>query len=94
MVAVSSGRYGIGGGEVGPVPAIEIGAYPAPARNLIAGFRGVERRRSVRNRVIKSATFEGRTPDALVTDELIAFHREMAAGGVGMTTIVAQKFST
>ncbi len=42
---------------------------------------------TLRNRVIKAATFEGRTPDALVTDELIAFHREMAAGGVGMTTV-------
>ncbi|WP_280312181.1 NADH:flavin oxidoreductase [Nocardia abscessus] len=42
---------------------------------------------TLRNRVIKAATFEGRTPDALVTDELIEFHREVAAGGVGMTTV-------
>lgn len=42
---------------------------------------------TVRNRVIKAATFEGRTPEALVTDELIEFHREVAAGGVGMTTV-------
>ncbi|MFD0360290.1 NADH:flavin oxidoreductase [Nocardia sp. GCM10030253] len=42
---------------------------------------------TLRNRVIKAATFEGRTPDALVTDELIQFHRETAAGGVGMTTV-------
>jgi 2,4-dienoyl-CoA reductase-like NADH-dependent reductase (Old Yellow Enzyme family) len=42
---------------------------------------------TLRNKVIKAATFEGRTPDALVTDELIAFHREVAAGGVGMTTV-------
>jgi 2,4-dienoyl-CoA reductase-like NADH-dependent reductase (Old Yellow Enzyme family) len=42
---------------------------------------------TLRNRIIKAATFEGRTPDALVTDELIAFHRELAAGGVGMTTV-------
>ncbi|WP_336080955.1 NADH:flavin oxidoreductase [Nocardia sp. SSK8] len=42
---------------------------------------------TLRNRVIKAATFEGRTPDALVTEELIAFHREVAAGGVGMTTV-------
>ncbi|MGF6886816.1 2,4-dienoyl-CoA reductase-like NADH-dependent reductase (Old Yellow Enzyme family) [Nocardia sp. GAS34] len=42
---------------------------------------------TLRNRVIKAATFEGRTPDALVTDDLIAFHREVAAGGVGMTTV-------
>jgi len=42
---------------------------------------------TLRNRIIKSATFEGRTPDALVTDDLIEFHREVAAGGVGMTTV-------
>ncbi|MBB5917563.1 2,4-dienoyl-CoA reductase-like NADH-dependent reductase (Old Yellow Enzyme family) [Nocardia transvalensis] len=42
---------------------------------------------TLRNRVIKAATFEGRTPDALVTDDLIEFHREIAAGGVGMTTV-------
>jgi 2,4-dienoyl-CoA reductase-like NADH-dependent reductase (Old Yellow Enzyme family) len=41
----------------------------------------------LRNRIIKAATFEGRTPDALVTDELIDFHRQPARGGVGMTTV-------
>ena len=41
----------------------------------------------LRNRIIKAATFEGRTPGALVTDDLIAFHQAIAAGGVGMTTI-------
>ncbi|GAA1482256.1 NADH:flavin oxidoreductase [Gordonia sinesedis] len=41
----------------------------------------------LRNRLIKCATFEGATPDALVTDDLIAFHREVAAGGVAMTTV-------
>ncbi|AEF39413.1 Oxidoreductase [Hoyosella subflava DQS3-9A1] len=42
---------------------------------------------TLRNRVIKAATFEGRTPHALVTDDLIEFHRAVAAGGVGMTTV-------
>jgi 2,4-dienoyl-CoA reductase-like NADH-dependent reductase (Old Yellow Enzyme family) len=42
---------------------------------------------SLRNRVIKSATFEGATPDALVTDDLIEYHRRPSAGGVGMTTV-------
>lgn len=41
----------------------------------------------LRNRTIKAATFEARTPQALVSDDLIAFHRAMAAGGVGMTTV-------
>jgi 2,4-dienoyl-CoA reductase-like NADH-dependent reductase (Old Yellow Enzyme family) len=42
---------------------------------------------TVRNRVIKAATFEARTPEALVTDDLIEYHRLPAAGGVGMTTV-------
>ena len=42
---------------------------------------------TLRNRVIKAATFEARTPDALVTDDLIEYHRQPAAGGVGMTTV-------
>lgn len=42
---------------------------------------------TLRNRVVKAATFEGATPDALVTDQLIEYHRRPAAGGVGMTTV-------
>ena len=41
----------------------------------------------LRNRVIKAATFEGRTPRGLVTDELIDYHLRPARGGVGMTTV-------
>jgi 2,4-dienoyl-CoA reductase-like NADH-dependent reductase (Old Yellow Enzyme family) len=42
---------------------------------------------TLRNRIIKAATFEASTPDALVTDDLIEYHRLPAAGGVGMTTV-------
>ena len=42
---------------------------------------------TLRNRLIKCATFEGATPDALVTDDLVEFHREVAAGGVAMSTV-------
>jgi 2,4-dienoyl-CoA reductase-like NADH-dependent reductase (Old Yellow Enzyme family) len=42
---------------------------------------------TLRNRIIKSATFEGLTRDHVVNDALIDFHREVAAGGVGMTTL-------
>jgi len=42
---------------------------------------------TLRNRIIKAATFEARTPDALVTDDLVEYHRLPAAGGVGMTTV-------
>jgi 2,4-dienoyl-CoA reductase-like NADH-dependent reductase (Old Yellow Enzyme family) len=41
----------------------------------------------LRNRVIKAATFEGMTRNGLVSDDLIEFHRTVAAGGVGMTTV-------
>jgi 2,4-dienoyl-CoA reductase-like NADH-dependent reductase (Old Yellow Enzyme family) len=41
----------------------------------------------LRNRIIKAATFEAATPNSLVTDDLIKFHRLPAAGGVGMTTV-------
>ena len=42
---------------------------------------------TLRNRIIKAATSEGRSPDGMVTDDLIAFHRSFAEGGVGMTTV-------
>lgn len=42
---------------------------------------------TLRNRIIKAATFEASTPDALVTEDLITYHRLPAAGGVGMTTV-------
>ena len=42
---------------------------------------------TLRNRVIKAATFEAATPNALVTDDLITYHRLPAAGGIGMTTV-------
>lgn len=41
----------------------------------------------LRNRVIKAATSEGRSPHGLVTEDLIDFHRSFALGGVGMTTV-------
>ena len=41
----------------------------------------------LRNRVIKCGTNEGMARGGLVTDALIAWHREFAAGGVGMTTL-------
>lgn len=42
---------------------------------------------TLRNRIIKAATFENRTPGALVSDDLIEYHRLPATGGVGMTTV-------
>jgi 2,4-dienoyl-CoA reductase-like NADH-dependent reductase (Old Yellow Enzyme family) len=42
---------------------------------------------ALRNRVIKAATSEGRSPNGLVTEDLIDFHVVFARGGVGMTTV-------
>jgi len=42
---------------------------------------------TLRNRVIKAATFEGVMPEGLVTDALVDYHRRVAAGGVGMSTV-------
>jgi 2,4-dienoyl-CoA reductase-like NADH-dependent reductase (Old Yellow Enzyme family) len=42
---------------------------------------------TLRNRVIKSATYEGMTPAGDVSEGLIKHHRDLAAGGVGMTTV-------
>jgi len=42
---------------------------------------------TLRNRIVKAATYETRAKDGLVTDALIDWHREIAAGGVAMTTL-------
>jgi len=42
---------------------------------------------TLRNRIVKAATFEGLTREHVVNDKLVEFHRRMAAGGVGMTTL-------
>ncbi|MEY2398776.1 MAG: 4,4-dithiodibutanoate disulfide reductase [Actinomycetota bacterium] len=42
---------------------------------------------TLRNRIIKAATFEGVMPKGAVTDELIGFHEAVAAGGAAMTTV-------
>lgn len=41
----------------------------------------------LRNRTVKAATFEGRTPHGQVTDELIDYHLAVARGGIGLTTV-------
>lgn len=42
---------------------------------------------TLRNRVIKAATFEGMCPGGEPSDALIDHHRTLAQGGVGMTTV-------
>jgi 2,4-dienoyl-CoA reductase-like NADH-dependent reductase (Old Yellow Enzyme family) len=41
----------------------------------------------LRNRVIKTATFEGMSPGGCVSQALVEHHRALAAGGVAMTTV-------
>jgi 2,4-dienoyl-CoA reductase-like NADH-dependent reductase (Old Yellow Enzyme family) len=42
---------------------------------------------TLRNRIIKTATFEGMSPNGCVSESLIEHHRALAAGGVAMTTV-------
>ena len=42
---------------------------------------------TLKNRIVKAATFEGVMRAGKVTDELIDFHRRVAAGGAAMTTV-------
>jgi 2,4-dienoyl-CoA reductase-like NADH-dependent reductase (Old Yellow Enzyme family) len=41
----------------------------------------------LRNRTIRAAAFEGMCPGGRPSERLIAFHAELARGGVGMTTV-------
>lgn len=41
----------------------------------------------LRNRTVRAAAFEGMCPENSPSPELLAHHRELAAGGVGMTTV-------
>ena len=42
---------------------------------------------TLRNRIVKAATFEGVMPKGAVSDDLIEFHRRVAAGGAALTTV-------
>ena len=42
---------------------------------------------ALRNRIMKSATFEGMTPDGMPSDALLAFHQGIVDGGAALTTI-------
>jgi 2,4-dienoyl-CoA reductase-like NADH-dependent reductase (Old Yellow Enzyme family) len=42
---------------------------------------------TLKNRILKAATYEGKTPDGVPGELLLDFHREVVAGGTAMTTI-------
>ena len=42
---------------------------------------------TLRNRTIRSAAFESMCPGNKPSEQLLEYHRSVAAGGVGMTTV-------
>jgi 2,4-dienoyl-CoA reductase-like NADH-dependent reductase (Old Yellow Enzyme family) len=42
---------------------------------------------TLRNRVVRAAAFEGMCPGNSSSEDLVNYHRELAAGGVAMTTV-------
>ncbi len=46
--------------------------------------QGIIGRRFIKNRLIRSATYEGGCRDGKVTDQMVALHRRLAEGGVGI----------
>ena len=41
----------------------------------------------LKNRIIKAATYEGKTPNGIPGDDLLNFHKAIVSGGTAMTTI-------
>ena len=41
----------------------------------------------IKNRIIKSATYEGMSPQGVASKALLKHHEALALGGVGMTTV-------
>ncbi len=68
-----------------PVTRVASGEADGPASSVFAPARLGPL--TLKNRIIKSATFEGATPKGAVTDDLVAFHSRVASGGVAMTTV-------
>jgi 2,4-dienoyl-CoA reductase-like NADH-dependent reductase (Old Yellow Enzyme family) len=61
---------------------------PDPARGERAAFTPFRLAGlTLRNRIIKTATYEGIVVDGLPTASLLRHHRDLARGGVGMTTV-------
>ncbi|SDE55823.1 oxidoreductase [Rhodococcus tukisamuensis] len=60
-------------------------AAPTPARRIFEPARLGPL--TLRNRIVKAATFEGVMRRGVVSDELVEFHRAVAAGGAALTTV-------
>src|SRR6185437_650798 len=74
--------------EARGAPAIVVASRPldtAPPRRLFEPCRiGPV---TLRNRTIRAAAFEGMCPGHRPSAALVAYHRAVAEGGVGMTTV-------
>ena len=68
----------------GGIPPARAEARPLLARALSPATLGSV---SLRNRIIKTATYEGMTPGGAPSPALVKHHVELARGGVGMTTV-------
>lgn len=60
---------------------MNVSAHPDPFSPLVLGPL------TLANRLIKTATYEGMTPGGVPSPSLVRHHRELAEGGVGMTTV-------
>lgn len=60
-------------------------AAPTPTRRIFEPARLGPL--TLRNRIVKAATFEGVMRRGTVSDELVEFHRAVAAGGAALTTV-------
>ena len=66
------------------MPAARAAERPLLAKALSPASLGPLR---LRNRIIKTATYEGMTPHGAPSPALVRHHVELARGGVGMTTV-------
>lgn len=73
---------GAGNRELSLAP--EVSARPLLAKALSPASLGAL---SLRNRIIKTATYEGMTPGGAPSAQLVRHHVDLARGGVGMTTV-------
>ncbi len=85
-------RSGRGGEDAGTRPGTAPGGTRSAGGPEPAG-RGSALREAqlgpltLRNRILKAATFEGVTPHGVVTPELVAFHERVARGGAALSTV-------
>jgi 2,4-dienoyl-CoA reductase-like NADH-dependent reductase (Old Yellow Enzyme family) len=66
------------------IPAARAEARPLLAKALSPASLG---RLRLRNRIVKTATYEGMTPHGAPSPALVRHHVELARGGVGLTTV-------